>query len=172
MTEFPEYSYAEVHEAMRKVAIAFTGHSIPGYTAASRAAAMLDAPQTIGRPQTTRDYARQEKLGRQAKRALDELAAAGKLIKVGRDERHPDGKRQATASYYTPTGWERAVRKAEERQELAAQTRRRWDAVAAALRATVPDVDQDERTGAVSIGLDGWERLLGLARTEVAGDAR
>ena len=93
---------------------------------ASWASRTLDA-QTIYMPSTF--------LG-QVARALDALADAAELIKVGRNQPHPGGgQRGNSPSYYTPASYREAEEGAARREAAEAAVRVRWERIHAELLA-------------------------------------
>ena len=70
----------------------------------------------------------------QATRALDKLAAAGGLVRVGANDWSPDGKRyRGMVTYWTPGGAKAAEAERDRRAAERAEIRRQWEEVNGAL---------------------------------------
>jgi hypothetical protein len=103
------------------------------------------------------------KFAGQVKRALNQLAADGVLVKVGRGEQYPSG---STAwvhpAYFTPESFAEAERRATESQDAEDAEQARWDRVSAILTAQgFEHTPGSVGEGSVLIAatLEAWEAL-------------
>jgi hypothetical protein len=110
------------------------------------------------------------KLDGQAKRAMDELAADDRLVKIGRGEQHPSGATLGgEAQYFTPARFKEAEAEAERERENRQATRERWESIYAILVThgfephivPVPNVTRSQAAGLpITLDLEGWAQLL------------
>jgi hypothetical protein len=137
-----------------------------------------DAPAGIARalgildqfnvPRTRVENQAREKFLGQVTRALNKLAEAGELIKVGRDQQDPWGR---TASnevwYYTPQGWDAATAEAAQQREAQLQAARRWETIHDRLSALgahpATECSAAARQREPELTARNYERLLDLA---------
>lgn len=102
-----------------------------------------------------------DKLGGQITRALNSLASESILVKLAKGSRDLYGNYVNNAVYYTPKAFAQAEDTA--RKYLAEETarRQRWEVISDKL--TSESIPMDQRPGEpVVLGLDAWEKLLGI----------
>jgi hypothetical protein len=98
----------------------------------------------------------------QVARALDALAGAGDLVKVGRNQPHPGGgSRSNSPSYYTPASYREADEGATARRAAEGAVQARWERIHADLLAR-GYVDLSDPAGPVHLDVMQWERMLGI----------
>lgn len=115
-------------------------------------------PRTLGN---------RDRLAGQVTRALDKLASAGELHKVGKGTRGPAGGRGREVKYYTQAQWDVAVARAARERVEAEDAAARWESIAEALAGRGLDAVSVETYGTRRIAptASEWERLLGLSCT-------
>jgi uncharacterized protein DUF3693 len=98
----------------------------------------------------------------QATRAFNALAVEGVLVKVGRGERSPHGRRLGNeAEFYTPSAYKNAVAEMETAQAQRARTRQAWESVWDRLTALgLSPRAADGRGHKVRLDLEDWEKIL------------
>lgn len=92
--------------------------------------------------------------------ALNKLADAGKIVKVGADHVRPDGYASGnTAHYYTLKAYEAAVQKYDAGQQAKIELHNRWNAIAQRL-SDGPGVAMGRQH---QLTVEHWEQLLNKA---------
>jgi len=107
---------------------------------------------------TRQDDLNAERFFSQVRRALDELAKDGTLVKIGKGDRNPQGFLQSTPQYYTPAQYEHAQGREQAKRRAERETDQRWEGVYDELEqfGLIPSSDRGKP---VMLPLDMWERI-------------
>jgi hypothetical protein len=104
-----------------------------------------------------------DRLYGQVRRALDLIASQGKLVKIGRGDKHPDGIGLGT-EYYRPEAWEAAQQRVVEARQQARYLRVRWENVYDTLDKLGHVISTAERGEPIQLTLEQWENLAERVR--------
>jgi hypothetical protein len=115
---------------------------------------------SLRQQETRQDAVEAERFHTQVRRALDELAAEGVLVKIGKGDRNIRGYLQTTPQYYTQAQHEHAVAREQARRSEARTATNRWEEIYDKLESRGIPTQSWNRGKPVVLDLAGWDMLL------------